>query len=300
MRGDGTQVDAPTDMTSWRAWSALAIVGYVCVVGLGSPGLKAQSFRPSERMPATAIHATFLPPTLPSGIVEQPLQEPQKPTRGFLAALGHNLVDDLEHMPRWNSVYWLAGGGAAALAVHPFDDEVNQHLQGSDAAAAFFAPGKYIGSTYVQIGASLTTYIVGRKRHQPRAQHIGMDMFEAQLLTEGIVELIKVSVRRERPTNPDGSQYPGFSFPSGHSAVTFATATVFQQHFGWKAAVPTYALATYVAASRLHDNRHFLSDVVFGASVGIVVGRSVTWHGRNAYTIAPAPMPGGLGVLVTW
>ncbi len=247
-----------------------------------------------------AISATFATPPDASGRDDQQLQEPQKPTRGFFSALGHNLLDDLKHVPRRNSVYWIAGGGAAALAVHPYDDDLNQRLQGSDAVGAFFAPGKYIGSTAVQIGASLTTYVVGRKRHQPRVQHIGMDLFEAQLLSEGIVELIKVSVRRERPTNPDGSHYPGFSFPSGHAAVTFASATVLQQHLGWKAAVPTYTLATYVAASRLHDNRHFVSDVVFGAAVGIVVGRSVTWHGRNTYTIAPEPMPGGLGVLIRW
>ena len=196
--------------------------------------------------------------------VRIPLPEPQKPTRGFIDALGHNLVDDVKHLPRRNSVYWLVGRRLAALAVHPLDDDVNRRLLGSDFSNAFI-PGKYIGSTEVQVGAALTTYIVGRKRHQTRVQHIGMDLLEAQLLTEGIVELTKVAVRRERPVNPDGSQAFGYSFPSGHAAITFASATVLQQHLGWKAAVPTYALATYVAASRLHDNRHFVSDVVFGA-----------------------------------
>jgi hypothetical protein len=230
---------------------------------------------------------------------QDPAPEPEKPTRGFIDALGHNLLDDMKHLPRRNSVYWLVGGGVAALAVHPLDDDVNRRLLGSDISNAFF-PGKYIGSTEVQVGAALTTYIVGRKRHQTRVQHIGMDLLEAQLLTEGIVELTKVAVRRERPVNPDGSQAFGYSFPSGHAAITFASATVLQQHLGWKAAVPTYALATYVAASRLHDNRHFLSDVVFGSTVGIIVGRSVTWHGRNTYTLAPVAVPGGLGAAIIW
>jgi membrane-associated phospholipid phosphatase len=224
--------------------------------------------------------------------------EPQKPTHNFFKALGQNLVDDVKHLPRRNSLYWLLGGGVAALAVHPLDDEVNQHFAGS--GNAFFV-GKYVGSTPVQIGAALTTYIVGRVNHHPRAQHIGMDMFEAQLLTEGIVELTKVAVHRPRPTVPEGeTQAAGFSFPSGHAAITFATATVFQQHFGWKAAVPTYALATYVSMSRLHDNRHFASDVVFGAAVGVIVGRSVTWHGRNTYTLTPVVLPNGLGASIIW
>jgi len=233
-------------------------------------------------------------------IDQDPAAGPEKPTRGFISALSHNLVDDVKHLPRRNSLYWLVGGGIAALAVHPVDDDINRRLVGSDFADRFFAPGKYIGATEVQIGASITTYIVGRSRKQPRVQHIGMDLLEAQLLTEGIVELTKVAVRRDRPVNPDGSHYSGYSFPSGHSAVTFATATVFQQHFGWKAAVPTFTLATYVATSRLHDNRHFASDVVFGAAVGVIVGRSVTWHGRNSYHISLVPMGEGLGGIITW
>lgn len=230
---------------------------------------------------------------------QDPAPEPQKPTRGFVGALGHNLVDDMRHLPRRNSVYWIVGGGIAALAVHPIDDDLNRRLLGSDIDNVFI-PGKYLGATEVQVGAALATYIVGRARHETRVQHIGMDLLEAQLLTEGIVELTKVAVRRDRPINADGSHYPGYSFPSGHAAITFASATVLQQHLGWRAAVPTYALATYVAASRLHDNRHFASDVVFGATVGIVVGRSVTWHGRNTYTLAPAALPGGLGAMLVW
>ena len=80
--------------------------------------------------------------------------------------------------------------------------------------------------------------------------------------------------------------------------MTFAAATVLQQHLGWKAAVPTYTLATYVAMSRLHDNRHFLSDVVAGAAEGVILGRSVTWHGRNFYA-SPMLLPKGGGVLVS-
>lgn len=229
-----------------------------------------------------------------------PLPEPEKPTRGFVSAISHNLLDDLKHIPRRNSAYWLVGGTAAALAVHPFDQTLNRRLVGSDTVGDAFIPGKYVGATETQIAAAFTTYIVGRTRHQPRVQHIGMDLLEAQLLTEGIVQVVKVAVRRERPLNPDGTRFSGYSFPSGHSAITFASATVLQQHLGWRAAVPTYLLATYVAMSRLHDNEHFVSDVVFGAATGIIVGRSVTWHGRNTYTIAMVPMSGGIGAAIVW
>jgi hypothetical protein len=279
-----------------------SMLAAVVVLGVRSASAQTRSVLLPEQDPgngANLAHVKLFPASFVMDDRQDPAPEPEKPTRGFIDALGHNLLDDMKHLPRRNSVYWLVGGGVAALAVHPLDDDVNRRLLGSDISNAFF-PGKYIGSTEVQVGAALTTYIVGRKRHQTRVQHIGMDLLEAQLLTEGIVELTKVAVRRERPVNPDGSQAFGYSFPSGHAAITFASATVLQQHLGWKAAVPTYALATYVAASRLHDNRHFLSDVVFGSTVGIIVGRSVTWHGRNTYTLAPVAVPGGLGAAIIW
>jgi membrane-associated phospholipid phosphatase len=72
---------------------------------------------------------------------------------------------------------------------------------------------------------------------------------------------------------------------------------VLQQHLGYKWGIPTYTIASYVAMSRLHDNRHYASDVIFGAATGIVIGRSVTWHGRNFYAM-PMAVPGGAGIMM--
>lgn len=236
------------------------------------------------------------PPKPPRKIIAA--EEEKKPDRGFFSSLVHNLGDDLKHIPRKNSLYWLAAGSAGALAIHPADDDINNRLAGSDFADAFFKPGKYLGSTPLILGGSITTYIIGRASDKPRVRHIGMDLIEATVLAEGITQAIKYTVRRERPIAPDGSQASGYSFPSGHATLTFAAATVLQQHLGWKAAVPTYLVATYVAMSRLHDNRHFASDVVFGATDGIIIGRSVTWHGRNFYAM-PMMVPKGVGVMVS-
>jgi len=81
-----------------------------------------------------------------------------KPTRGFVSSLSHNLVDDVKHLPRKNSLYFLIGGGVAALAVHPYDKQINERFEGAN---GFYKPGKYIGNTAVLIGASAATYIVG-------------------------------------------------------------------------------------------------------------------------------------------
>ena len=124
---------------------------------------------------------------------------------------------------------------------------------------------------------------------------VGADLIQSQILAQTMTAAVKMSVQR---TRPDGTQY---SFPSGHSSVTFATATVLQRDLGWKVGVPAYGLATYVAASRIQDKRHFLSDVAFGAAIGIVAGRSVTvGQGDGRFAVAPAAAPGGGGISFTW
>ena len=240
------------------------------------------------------------PPSPPQDPQKPPAavgEEGKKPTRGFFSSLGHNLKDDVKHLPRLNSVYWLAGGGAAALAIHPLDDNINSHFAGTGTSDKLWKPGQVIGNTGFLLGAGTAAYLIGRANKHDRLQHLGMDEIEAELLAAGIVLGLKESVRRPRPERAEVTQATGFSFPSGHAASTFAAATVLQQHLGYKAGLPTYLVASYVAMSRLHENVHNASDVVFGAAVGIVVGRTVTWHGRNFYA-SPMLIPKGGGIIV--
>ena len=157
-----------------------------------------------------------------------------------------------------------------------------------------FAPGKYVGDTPEQVALSLAAYMYGRAFNQPKVSHLGMDLIQAQLLTEMLVEPMKFATGRLRP---DGSNHQ--SFPSGHAAVTFATATVIERHLGWRKSLLGYTIASYVAASRLHDNRHYLSDVVFGAAVGSIAGRTVVHHPADYWAFAPVSVPGGVALLVT-
>jgi membrane-associated phospholipid phosphatase len=272
--------------------TAIAPCLVVALLSAPLPAVAQVAAQPDQQsQPATT------PPPPDKGQQVAAAEEPAKPTRSFFPALFHNLGDDVKHIPRKNTLYWLAAGAATSLAIHPADDNINDRLSNSDSAKTFFKAGKYIGSFPVLLGTAVTTYIVGRSRPSRRAQHLGMDLIEATLLSEGFTELIKVTVRRERPLQDNGKRASGYAFPSGHAAATFAAATVLQQHLGWKWAVPTYAIGSYVAMSRLADDRHWASDVMAGAAEGIIIGRSVTWHGRNFYA-SPMLLPKGAGVMV--
>ena len=158
-----------------------------------------------------------------------------------------------------------------------------------------FEPGETIGGAKLQLASALATYGIGRFSGSSTVTALGADLIRAQILTQTLTAGLKMSARR---TRPDGTQ---FSFPSGHSSVSFASATVIQRHFGLKAGIPAYAMATYVAASRVQERRHFVSDVAFGAALGITAGRTVTiGRGRASFALSPAVVPGGGGVSFNW
>src|SRR5262245_23643071 len=119
-------------------------------------------------------------------------------------------------------------------------------------------------------------------------------MFRAIIVSQVLTQAIKFSTQRDRPTGEC------CAFPSGHASAAFATAAVLERHFGYRGAWPTMVVASYVAASRLHDNRHFASDVVFGSALGIASGWTVVGrHGRSGYAMVPVPIRGGMMIVVT-
>jgi membrane-associated phospholipid phosphatase len=71
------------------------------------------------------------------------------------------------------------------------------------------------------------------------------------------------------------------------------------QHYGWKMGVPFYALGVYAGVSRITAEKHWASDVVFGAAVGVASGYTVTrrFH-SHPVTLSPAIYQGGVGVAV--
>ncbi len=92
------------------------------------------------------------------------------------------------------------------------------------------------------------------------------DAFSAAVMTASVCAL-KYSVSRERP---DGSSYD--SFPSGHAAKSFMLAAMLHEEYGWRS--PWFSLGGYAAAAatgvmRVANDRHWASDVITGAVIGI-------------------------------
>ena len=218
------------------------------------------------------------------------------PERSPFIYLFHNLWDDAKRLPSIDSAVTLGIGGGLALAVHPADDEVYERAT-AGGPRTFYEIGSALGNGWVQVGFAVGTYATGRLARKPAATHFGSDLIRAQVINTVVTHGIKLAVQRERPGGSSGHSY---SFPSAHTSSTFATAAVVWRHYGWKAGLPASAVGAWVGAGRVQLGKHFLSDAVFGAAVGVMAGRTVTiGHGRNQIALSPAAVPGGAGVAFT-
>ncbi|MFN8061052.1 MAG: phosphatase PAP2 family protein [Vicinamibacterales bacterium] len=204
-------------------------------------------------------------------------------SRSPLAAL----ADDFRHVVSVDAAAIGGSFAAAALVAHQRDDEVASEARTWSEAA--FKAGNVGGDLSIQGGLALGTYLIGKVGHHDRAVALGRDLVGAQIVSGVITQGLKFSAGRLRP---DGSNHR--SFPSGHASSAFATASVLERHFGWKAAVPAYAFGAYVGAARMAEDKHFLSDVIAGAAIGIVAGHAATFDvHRQRVGVGVAPTDGG-------
>ena len=222
-----------------------------------------------------------------NGGTAQELQQPNA-ARKFTTDVLH----DYRNFLTWRNGVWLGAGGLAALAVHPTDEPIQQEVV--EAGEPLLSGGDLYGSQRFQVPVAVAVWIVGHAAGSAHTSAVGRDLLRAQISVFSWTNAIKLVAQRTRPNgDPRG-------FPSGHASASFTTAMVLQEHYGWKVGVPAFAAAAYTAASRVTANQHWLSDVVFGAAVGVVAGRTVTVRLRDTrVTMAPLVVPGGGGVSVS-
>jgi membrane-associated phospholipid phosphatase len=214
------------------------------------------------------------------------------PTYGSLFT---DLGQDLRQLPSRESAVIIGIGAALGAGAHHNDPYIAASAATNETFDEAFDAGSVLGSGWMQLGGAFTMFAIGRGNGYHKLAITGADLFRAQLLNGAITLGVKVAVDR---TRPDGRQY---SFPSGHTSSTFASAAVLQRHYGWKAGLPAYGIAAYVGSSRVAENKHYLSDVIVGAAIGVVCGRTTSvGRGRARMALSPIATRGGAGLQFTW
>lgn len=120
---------------------------------------------------------------------------------------------------------------------------------------------------YAPAGAMVALKACGVKSRSSWGRMLVSDAFSAGLMTIGVNSL-KYSCRVMRP---DGSSRN--SFPSGHTATAFMTATMLHKEYGHRSpwySIGGYTVATVTGVTRQLNNRHWMSDIMVGAGIGIL------------------------------
>lgn len=203
--------------------------------------------------------------------------------RGPLPGFRQTLKRDLKRWPKelWHdtvnvytepvNILILLGAGGGAIAL-------NQH--GDDANARFFKREDHFSQNWrdaFSLAGSPAThfvvaglwYTIGIKAQDDKTYEVGRKLIDALVINGVSTVAIKAVSGRHSPNGESQA------FPSGHTSSTVTLAAVMHEAYGPLVGLPLYGLSALAAIERLDDREHWVSDVVFGAALGWVVGHTV-------------------------
>lgn len=204
---------------------------------------------------------------------------------------------------RWYHAGAIIGGVAlASLLDEEIRDQLQAHRSGGkdDVARAF----RRMGQAEVFGTVGLGTIAVGLIAGDPGIRRAGERISAGLLLAGSLALVTKEVVGRRRPDLTGGAyHFKPFSgrdaWPSGHATMAFALATsVGDEIHSTPVTVGLYGAAALTGWSRLNDNRHWFSDVLAAAALGVTSAKLMNGHWRVFGVGAPKFLlePGGVGI----
>lgn len=205
------------------------------------------------------------------------------------------------NLPRWDLGDWAWFGGTAAVTIAlflPLDAPLDQRFQNFLGENAF-VPGVWTPENDLYIFGGLLGLALGSLGYgyfSGRSEYVETFslLAEALAITQALHIGSKLLLSRDGPNNGNGRTIHGPDFgtferfpegaPSGHTATLFALATVL--HLYWDQPFLTaivYSAAAAFAAAIVLDRYHYISDVLWGGSMGVAVGRYVALHRSSRF-----------------
>lgn len=203
--------------------------------------------------------------------------------RGPLPGFGETVKRDIKRAPGelWRdtkAVYTnvpnliiLGLSGAASIALRPEADEDVADYYGNGKVFNGDWPDTFatLGNPGVHFAVAGVMYLAGQQLPHTKTYEVGRTLFSALIINDISTVLLKLAACDK---SPNGEFW---AWPSGHVSSTMTLAAVMHEAYGPLAGVPLYGVTTLVAIERMDDGEHWLSDVIFGAAMGWVIGHTV-------------------------
>lgn len=225
-----------------------------------------------------------------------PAQAPGQPAR-FLRWM----VSDAEALARSRLPLYALGGAAVLAPTSLLDAGVLEEIQEGYGGAW----GTFLDATNELGGPRMAVPVTGLfaaslLTHDDRFQEAAFTSFEAWLYAGGVSGGLKFLFGRFRPeSGADAHRFSPFSghasFPSGHTTAVFAIMTPWLVYYPHPATYGLLVLATGTATARIARNKHWPTDVLAGAALGVFMGRTLARRhlGRHTPALTVAPVVGG-------
>ena len=168
------------------------------------------------------------------------------------------------------------------------DQSIENHVPTSKSTVSHAVTASNAGvGVLAATGAGL--FLLGHMHNDDQKRETGILAGEAAIGALADTEIFKYAAGRERPftgTSPGRFFVGGDSFPSAHSSVSWAIASVIAHEYpGWLTQFLAYGTAGGVSAARWAGQKHFFSDVAIGAALGWYMGRQV-YRAHSHYSAA--------------
>ncbi len=214
----------------------------------------------------------------------------------------------------WITVAIIAGiTGALIIADESLMDIWQNDVRSgvTDDAADIFELFGQEEMVYGLLGAYAAAEALGWKREKAAT----LMALESFALSGLLVAGLKWITGRERPNDTDtaydfggpGAAGTNASFPSGHTVVAFAVASVISDVYGDQTPAASwlaYTAATGAALARVNEEKHWVSDVVAAGAIGYFVGKLVTrfnpFLARHNIAVEPSAQDGAPGVALAY
>ena len=211
-----------------------------------------------------------------------------KINKKFLIGFGNDVYEIVKSPASWEGQDWLRLTGVlgAGAVLYAFDQKIYDWSQDRRTPAtedwasigSFFGNGLFLGSVISAL------YISGEIFDKRDLRKTALLSLESWLTAGALVLAAKAITGRARPyTGLDPNHFKPFtfesgyhSFPSGHAASAFAVAAVIADQTDFILIdVLAYSISTLAAVARVHESKHWPSDVFIGAALGYFIGKKI-------------------------
>ncbi len=169
-----------------------------------------------------------------------------------------------------------AGLASAAMNNGSVDDDVADHFHDHDVFTGFSDEAfNMIGQPVCHFAGAAIWYALSAENQNDVGRQRAVTMLSALTINAAVTGGLKVIRQNDQP---DGEVW---AWPSGHTSSSFTVASVLHEFYGLKVGIPAYAVAGAVGYRMMDDGDHWASDILFGATLGWVVGHTVARNHGN-------------------